>query len=604
MTEEYKSNILDLIRGQTFPYPLLSTEIYIDKTIQSWDLYSEIPEADASSIKINGIVKGSNNYALYGEYNNSTPGIDYTTCGFIIILDNDFNILQTLTKYDSGTYFRAFSNLKEAEDNTYYGIDNYGSYTARFIMLNNFTIPNSVGNYVVKLRYSANFTDNDFYTSGAKIFKNPNSSHYAFVGMSEGSLTFKAIDLTVNVGAANTWNSYTSSYDYMGNAYVNFDSQDRVFIETLTNNGGYIKRVYKNYASNTFTSTNVVASVDDEYINSVAYMSSTQYYYVYNGVAKAVGTGTIALDNPVPNNTEVMLYNNDLYIIYSSGNTFYYFRYDGNIWQPIPITNAYIGNTFIFSEYNMLKIISVKDTGYTIITEDYNTNNYNSETIDGRYNSTFPKKARLFTNGKLSFARNAYNISCFGNSFTTTVEIPNVYLNDGNINPSQLISETNSVIVNYTENLTKNIYENVYLNFINTINAYDEDTGTIFDTTNLVKNVSGLGVSTPKMIYWNTTKDGVVVDSGNVDSITKLGRLTVEYYISFTPTSEADRLNFVNNDGQVYGWIDISNCVPGTTYDIHQKIRLADIPLGDQKVIWNDNKVQYNGNDVVYYTSI
>ena len=611
MTEDYKSTVFDFITGGLYSVPLLTQELYIDKTIDSWNLYSEIPEADADSIKINGIIKGSNNYALYGEYINTTPGLDYSTCGFIIILDNEFNILQTLTKYDSGTYFRAFSNLKEAEDNTYYGIDNYGSYTARFIMLNNFTIPNSIGNYVVKLRYSANFTDDDFYTSGAMIFKNSSSSHYTFVGMSEGSLKFKAIDLIVNVGEANTWNSYTSSYDYMDNAYVNYDSQDRVFIETLTNNGGYIKRVYKGYTSNTFTSTNVVASANDEAISSVAYVNSTVFYYAYNSQIYNVGTGTWSISQGVPLECQLKLYDGQLYIFYSNGNTLYYQRYSGT-WQPIPIANANIGTCYLFNEYNLLKIISANDTGYTIISEDYNSNNYNSKTILARFNSPLPKKARLFTNGKISFARNDYNISCLGGTYTTTIEIPNVYLNSGNINPSQLISETNVIMVNYTENLTKNIYEKVYLNFVNSFNCYNEDNGEYFDTSVLVKNLSGLGETytnskITKTKLYNSSKKQLYNGTVLTPTFTKLGRLTGKYELTFSRPSiypDADKLVFLDDLDNIYFWIDVSSLPFGIIYDLTQYVRLADIPLGDQKVIWNDNKVQYNGNDVVYYTSI
>lgn len=610
MTEEYKKVLFEVIMGHVNTSPSSTDEIYIDKITNTWDLYTEIPEADADSITINGMFKGSNNYALYGEYYNSTPGADWENCGFIIIVDNDFNILQTLTKYDSGTYFRAFSNLQQAEDNTYYGVDYYTTYTPRFIMLNNFTIPDDNGNYKVKLRYSLNFADTDFIGNGSQIFKNPNSSHYVFVSMSEGSLKFKAIDLVVNVGEANTWTSINTNYEYMENAYVDFDSQDRAFIQTLTNYNGYIRRVYKDYSASTFVNTNVVASVDSSFIQSVAYLNSTDFYFVYNSIVKNVGSNTYSLNNGVPEFTKLIMNNGDLYILYSNNGTFYYQRYTGT-WQPIPITNtsvssdySFLKTNYIFSNYNMLKIINANPTGYTVITEDYNKNNYNSRPyVDSSRTAILPSKARLFTNGKLSFARNDYNISYLGNTYTTTVEIPNTYLNGDTINPSQLIGKTNIVLVNYTENLVKNIYENVYLNFINSINSYDEDTGNVFDTSTLVKNISGLGnTNKASMSFYFTSKNGVRVDVGLTNRVI-VGRLTGRIDAGFTASGDADRISFCNADYVAFGYINY-NFESGKQYSVHQFVRLADIPLGNQNVIWNDNQVQFNGKDVVYLTSI
>ena len=248
---------------------------------------------------------------------------------------------------------------------------------------------------------------------------------------------------------------------------------------------------------------------------------------------------------------------------------------------------------FYFSCHNFFRCL---------LTEDYNKTNYNSiPYIDGT--SIYPQKARIYSNGDLIFARNQYNVSALDSSYTATVEIPNIYLNSGTIEPIQLISKTNKVIVDDPTPLSKNIYEKVYLNFINSITSYDYDTGNQFSTSNLIKNISGLGTTYTRacMLEWNTTKNGVIVDTGTLTNFTKIGRLNGEYTFTFSPTGEADRLSFVNAMGQEYGWIDISDCEVGKTYNIYQKVRLSSSKMELYNVLYNDDIVQYNGNDVLYY---
>ena len=623
MTEEYKDLLFDYITGQISPTSSSNEEVFIDKKVSTNNLLSLLPTG-TTTYYIYGIISNNDDtseiYALYGGYGVS----EATENGFIAILDKDFNITNVITKFSSGTALRPIYALEvNTEDNTFFGVD-YNGTTNRFIMLNNFTIPNSNNQYVVKLRTSYNFSDNNFYPYNCKIFKNSSSAHYVIVGaLSESTDTIKAIDLKVNVGSSNTWASYTSSDTYKQNAYVEFDSSDNAMIVTLTSTGSVIRKQTKNYTSSSFSGSTVLSSSASlSGVTPVAWISSTKFYYCissggvasiyeYNGSNNLIHSETLGTFGTY----QVKVYNGEVYIYYNERNgsamygQVYYQRYTGT-WSPIKLTDfqtwTFQADIFIGSKYNLTKIYMYgripNRTETCLLTEDYNKTNYNSiPYIDGT--SIYPQKARIYSNGDLIFARNQYNVSALDSSYTATVEIPNIYLNSGIIEPIQLISKTNKVIVSDPTPLSKNIYEKVYLNFINSITSYDYDTGNQFSTSNLIKNISGLGATYTRacMLEWNTTKNGVIVDTGTLTNFTKIGRLNGEYSFTFSPTGEADRLNFANREGEVFGWIDISNCEVGKTYNIYQKVRLSSSQMELYNVLYNDDIVQYNGNDVLYY---
>lgn len=636
MTDEYKNVLFDYLTGgwDAQPGPLIDNrEVILKNRNLNFLLTLYLPEA--TNINVYGMIEGSNSYVIYGGYDTNTD----SWLGFIALLDDSFDLIEVITEFSSGTPLRTICSLEMAEDNTFYGIDYEGSYTARFIMLNNFTIPNANNEYKVKLRTSYNFNDNDFLAQiGTKIFKNPNSSHYVFIGQTESDFTLKIIELKINVGEPNEWTSYSSSnYEYYMNGYVDFDSADNAYISTVgINQSNEIRLVYKDYTASNLWSTLIETATGDPYMygnSPVAFIGKDKFYYIWTDD----NTGNLYLkkyDNTLTQiqalngaNMYLTSKNGDLYIGFdyatslNEGGQFYYQRYT-DTWDPIGISGyrSYIkdGYMFITNNYNLLNIYvfnySVNTLYGELITEDYNPTNFNG--IPYKYtNSIYPQKVRLYSglinNKNLVFARNIYNISASGNTYTATVEIPNIYLNNGNITPNQLISETNIVMNNDITPIDKNIYEKVYLNFINSYTSYDEDTGNNFDTTNLTKNVSSLGNDYDnskicKLLYLGDS-DQIVgeknIPTGINSVFHKTGRLTGYWELRITKTSERYKVAFANSQNQIYAWKDISNLANGN-YVLTQYIRLADIPLGDQNIVYNDNQVQFNGNDVVYYTSI
>ena len=213
------------------------------------------------------------------------------------------------------------------------------------------------------------------------------------------------------------------------------------------------------------------------------------------------------------------------------------------------------------------------------IKEDYNKLNYNSYPyID--YSSTVATKGRIYSDNKLVFARNLYNKTTYNNITTSTVQIPNGYLNDMTIQPKNLLSYTNNNIVIDTEELSKNRYESVLLNFINTINVIDEDTSNIYPSSaNYINENINTGTQTN---YENTSMtkirinfaDGSVVQPIEWKDISEEGLIAKQTIFSVYVSSELLSIDFINeNEDFIYITKDYDFEV-GNIYTVTQKVRI------------------------------
>ena len=98
-----------------------------------------------------------------------------------------------------------------------------------------------------------------------------------------------------------------------------------------------------------------------------------------------------------------------------------------------------------------------------------------------------PKSSILYDeNNNVIFARNLYNKTISDRVTQSTIEIPNNYLNDVMIARQDLISETNSIMVDNNNIITKNMYETLFINFINTLQMINKN-----DLNNPILNPTG-----------------------------------------------------------------------------------------------------------------
>lgn len=415
----------------------------------------------------------------------------------------------------------------------------------RFVMVNNFTLINQVTNdYQINLRTSYIFGAEyqNFYCKN--MFKDPNSAHYIFFGASVDSTSpnysyrnIKIIDLKINVGEANEWTLFVDDAQRIfGSAIATFDSESNVqyrclITNNLLNNNNlmcYSKTYTGNPTSNTIITFNDYKPyIDDiDYKKQSVFLNYNEVYFVQNnqrwgttGVLKPkyIGLYKYNFNNSILTtifekylgdydfcNLEAIYIdrcNTDLYIEYNNNiNTidnelyadYYFQRIINDIWNPILIEEQKYfyyqrRNLFVKNNFNLLSIYLYQTTPRTDwfvyqLKENYNVLNYNGEPYTD-YNSLVPKQGEIYSDNKLVFARNLYNKTLNENSTVSTVQVPNSYLNNIDLNTKTLISETNTILVNDPNVIQKNIYETLFLNYINTLNVIDKDTNEIYKNT-------------------------------------------------------------------------------------------------------------------------
>lgn len=555
MTNDYKKDLLDYITGDITPTAQTTDEIFKEQNNipRSW-WTNYLPNGGWNNFRYEGMVSPneltSNLTILYGGYLDT----DNNSHGIITLIDENFKPIKSIYEFSSGTPLRYIQYMKQAEDGTFYFIDdNVFTFSQRqqmitsqkrFVMVNNFTLINQITNdYQVNLRTSYIFgaTYQNFYCKN--MFKDPNSSHYTFFGSGaeNGSYydftTLKIIDLKINVGEANEWNLFVNAEQRIfGSAIALFDNDSNVEYRCLvTNNQNssnnlicYSKTFEGNPTSNTIiTFDDYKPYVDDfDYKKQSVFLNYDEVYFVQNnqrwgnaGVVRPKYIGLYKYNFINSNLTTIYEHylgdydftnqeaiyidrcNTDIYIQFNynvDNDNFkadYYFqRLVNDTWNPILIAEQEafqfnMRSIFIKNNFNLLSIFLYQTNPRSVpnwftyqIKENYNVLNYNGEPYTN-YNSLIPKQGEVYSNGKLVFARNLYNKTLNDNTTISTIQVPNSYLNDIDLNTKTLISETNTILINDTNVIQKNIYETLFLNYINTLNVLDEDTNLIYKNT-------------------------------------------------------------------------------------------------------------------------
>ena len=645
MTDETKLQILNYIINGIELTEKDDSEIFLEQNSidrSKWENY--IPSW-WNDFRYEGMVAGNelttNLSVLYGGYldaNNVAHGI-------ITLIDENFLPVKTIYEYSSGTPLRYIQYMKQAEDGTFYFIDDTAfsfkqrqqvlTSQKRFVMTNNFTLPNNItGDYNIILRKSYIFGDNykNFYCKN--MYKDPNSSHYIFFGMSADSTSsiysyriLKIIGLKTIVGMPNEWNLYyNNSSTIFGSAIATFEDENvrfRCVCSSTTHSSRTIDCVSKTYTGN--VSRNSIATFsyhpyvdEDEYKKQSVFLSYDKVYFIQNnqqwGTAGELESKYIGLYKYDFSNSSLhtiyekylgeydyckieYIYidrcNTDLYIqfnnnidITNSKADYYFQRLINDTWQPILVSEQqrYIYNRrsiFIKSNFNLLQVYlygtNPQQTNWYwhLIKEDYNSLNYNGTSyID--YDTLVSKKGQIYSDNKLVFARNLYNKYINNSTTMSTIQIPNNYLNGINLDLKKLISNTNFDICNENNITNKNIYEMVFANYINTISVLDEDTSTLYvDTATYINTNINTGTKTN---YDNTklTKVRINFTTPQIQNINWVWNVD-HYETSFTiytseiPTS----IEFISNDEETtYLTKQLEGLETNKYYTISQKLRI------------------------------
>lgn len=405
----------------------------------------------------------------------------------------------------------------------------------RFLMFNNFTqqINNS---YVLTLQKSYIFPTDYFNFYCKRLFKDNNSSHYVMVGnyLNDQSSPdydgIRIVELKVNTGSENNWNKIDDDGTgwLLGDSYVDFQD-DNYFFEILLNDTLNSSRelfIWTKDYSATYPTLKSIMTFDfhpyvdsNYYKNQSVFLNKNELYFVQNNQqwgnsgrieAKYIGLYYYNIqteefktiyehylgDYDYCNLEAIYIAknNNDIYVQFNNNikqtnndvfADYYFQKLVDNKWNPKLISSQQYFNydrraLFVTNEFNLLNYISYMlnpqaQVWYMPnIKEIYNDSNYNGEPFTDT-NSLNSNSAILYSDNNPVFARNLYNKTQNGATTTSTIEIPNNYLNDTLVDQKDLMSVNNNVIISDTNGFTKNVYETVYLNFVNTISVVNQN---------------------------------------------------------------------------------------------------------------------------------
>ncbi|MEE3417887.1 MAG: hypothetical protein VZQ62_00940 [Methanosphaera sp.] len=313
MTTNHKINIIRYILNKVIKQDPINVEPVKEiKEIprSAWENY--IPSS-FSRFEYEGMIAPDETLTglgvLYGGYidgNNNVRGI-------ITLFNNDFIPVKTIYEYDSGVPLRYIQCMKQADDGTFYLIDDStfseGSASSvrtsqkRFVMVNNFTVLDQLTNdYKLTLRTSYVFgsTYSNFYCRD--MYKNPSTSSYVFFGIyGTGSFynAMRIIGLKVNVGESNTWTMYADiSNTYFGGGYAIFDESDNVSFKCIGSpysmSGRNLSYIYKTYTGSTTTTTlhtfNFYPLITYYYHNQCCFINENEVYFVLDNQETSSGS--------------------------------------------------------------------------------------------------------------------------------------------------------------------------------------------------------------------------------------------------------------------------------------------------------------------------
>ena len=652
MTNENKEKILDYLVGDYQTTSPSNEEIFLEQEAIDKEEWLPYLPTHWNNFRFQGMIAPNEQTTslgvMYGGYidNNNAYGI-------IVLVDQNFKPVKTIYEYDSGTKLRFIQYMKQAEDGTFYFIDDtvfspsqrqqVVTSQKRFVMVNNFTLESN-GDFSLRLRTSYILSGNyvNFYCKN--MYKDPNSSHYIFFGAGADTSSpnypyrqLKIWSLKINVGSSNEWTMYANDNDKIfGSAIATFEEENVRYRCLATNN--LINRneimLYSKTYTGSATSSAIITFddykpyIDDEnYKKQSVFLDYDNVYFVQNnqnwgntGVIRPKYIGLYRYNIATSNlktiynkylgdydycNIEAIYIdrcNTDIYVQYNTNVNrndpvetradYYFQRLVNDLWNPIKIAEQeyyrYNYRTlYIKANYNLLQVYLYATNPriatafyYYRILEDYNVLNYNSNEYND-YNSMIGTKGEIYSNGNLVFARNLYNRTQWNNTTTSTIQIPNSYLNGITLQPKNLLSYSNNTINSDTTELTKNVYESVLLNFINTIDVVDEETQTNYpnDASYINTNIN-VGNETN---YNNTkiTKARINYESGSkiipitwndISTDTTIAKQTTfSIYVSSALTS----IDFISEDETfIYITKEYEGLQVGNYYTITQKIRI------------------------------
>ena len=543
MTDEMKENIIKYLTGniveETPDRDLIYSEVKNISNNLSSQLNNLLGEARWS---ITDIIQGKTSSGneselslMYGTYSVGET-TDVIGKGFMVIVDNMFNVIQIITKYSSNVDIGIIYCLNVDENGQFYMVEKrLSDNKIRFIMLNNILVKLTTSeeySVVIRRAYDIPSSSPAYDTSNrtTKIIKAVGQPKYLIAGTTGVNIGYGVFttELIINVGSSNEWNTLigSSAGEYVDNIDIycvwGEETYDPIIIAYLFNYNGAVLKYKKNTLGTflnfqqiniDFTGYNILwgqnAVILNDQVGYFALAGNDANLTTFdramfkldltNNTSSLLLKATGDYDIEYTGMTPIKLFNKDNEVIFWDINqeriiteiifTFSVGRIrSDDTYYTSPISMFEVAtkqkdyqeyfdiiNLNINKQFNLYNFnFLIDDTCYNTY-QVYNGLNYNGESfIDTK--SLLPNQGVLYdSNDDIIFARNLYNKVLSGGTTTSSIEIPNNLLNDITISTKDLWSFNDNILVNDTEDFVKNQYETVDINFINTIGIINEN---------------------------------------------------------------------------------------------------------------------------------
>lgn len=214
MTNDYKTTLLEYLTGNLEEETGINIPQFSQPIITETNLYDELMTLMPKGFQQKGYLRCKDNNGdfngktiIYGYRFNDDNWTYENALGFIVLLDENLELLECITQFSSGTPLNKIMAMNVDETGKLYAVDIPNDHTSgRIILLNNVSIKaNSAQHYTATLRTSY-FLQGNVSQDAKRIYtiiKQPNGANYLMV-----LLDGKCTNLKINVGTTNEWTDY------------------------------------------------------------------------------------------------------------------------------------------------------------------------------------------------------------------------------------------------------------------------------------------------------------------------------------------------------------------------------------------------------------
>jgi hypothetical protein len=301
-------------------------------------------------------------------------------------------------------------------------------------------------------------------------------------------------------------------------------------------------------------------------ITSFTFEASTPSFNlcVENGILYGIAKGNTTINSTAQYNYVCVAYKEGEYVV----SPVYSF-------EPNPTTiinfNTAVQSSFALHKFIVLSNDKVYHPSVVIYDSMYSGDPYEN------YGIASIQKGELYSNQNIVFARGLYNKQIYKNQTTSTIEIPNGYLNDSPITEEIILSKDNNLLITENETINKNIYENLFLNFTYYLSVIDDDTYTTYPE---IANYINRNINVGNEENFNTTKITKLrvnyQDYSVMQNITweKVDNIHYQMSVVIDTTQIPLSIDFMSNDETTIYLTKELNLDQGKFYILTQKIRI------------------------------